>query len=161
MGVIRYEKEVSVSVAPSRMFKAFILDNHILFPKLLPQAFKSMVLEKGDGGVGSIKVVNFAEGNKHTYAKQRVDALDKENFTCKYTVFEEDNMLDILETMVYDVKFEAAENGGTICKSATEFHLTKDPESKVEEDLKKAAEEGLILYNIVEGYLLANPDLYA
>lgn len=38
MGVLRFDKDGSVAVAPSRMFKAFVIDSHNLFPKLLPVA---------------------------------------------------------------------------------------------------------------------------
>lgn len=57
MGVLRFDKDGSVAVAPSRMFKAFVIDSHNLFPKLLPQAFKSIVYEQGYGEVGSVEVV--------------------------------------------------------------------------------------------------------
>lgn len=101
------------------------------------------------------------KGNKHTYAKQRIDVLDKEKFYCKYTVFEEDNMLDILESIVYEIKFEASGDGGSNCKTATEFHIKGDGESKLEEELKGSVELGTALFKAVEAHLLANPDLYA
>ena len=61
MGVIRFEKEAPAAVAPSRMFKAFV-DSHNLLPKIAPQAFKSIDILQGDGGVGTIKLWNFADG---------------------------------------------------------------------------------------------------
>ncbi|KAJ4722082.1 major allergen Pru ar 1-like [Melia azedarach] len=161
MGLFRYEKEISVAVAPSRMFQAFVLDFHNLFPKLFPEIIKSIEIEHGDGGVGTIKVENFVEGSKHKYAKQRVDSIDKENLTCTFTVFEQDNMLDIMESIVYNIKFEPSGNGGSICKSCTEFHFTSDPGTQLAEELKNASEQELTFFKLVEAHLSANPDLYA
>lgn len=61
MGVIRFEKEAPAAVAPSRMFKAFV-DSHNLLPKIVPQAFKSIDILQGDGGVGTVKLLKFAGG---------------------------------------------------------------------------------------------------
>ena len=47
---------------PSRIFKALILDGDNLVPKLLPQIIKSIEIVEGDGGAGTIKQMNFAEG---------------------------------------------------------------------------------------------------
>ncbi|KAL9407698.1 hypothetical protein AB3S75_046271 [Citrus x aurantiifolia] len=159
MGVIRFEKEAPAAVAPSRMFKAFV-DSHNLLPKIAPQAFKSIDILQGDGGVGTIKLWNFADGGDFKHLKQRIDALDKDNLTCKYTVYEGEGAAAIFEKAVYDVKFEASGNGGSICKVAAECHIKGDQELK-EELMKDAEEKATALYNIVEAHLLANPDLYA
>lgn len=66
MGVMRFEKEVSAAVAPSRMFKAFFLEAHNFLPKLVPQAIKSVEILQGDGGAGSIKITNFADGMSYS-----------------------------------------------------------------------------------------------
>lgn len=64
MGVITVEQEISCSLPPSRLFKSFVLDPANLFPKILPNLFKSFKTIEGDGGVGSITLVTFsAEGN--------------------------------------------------------------------------------------------------
>ncbi|GAY35786.1 hypothetical protein CUMW_018520 [Citrus unshiu] len=160
MGVMRFEKEVSAAVAPSRMFKAFFLEAHNFLPKLVPQAIKSVEILQGDGGAGSIKITNFADGGNFKYAKHRIDEIDKDNFRCKYTVIEGDMLGTILESIIYDVKFEASGNGGSICKVASEFHTKGDQEIK-EEALKEAEEKAMGLHKIVEAHLLANPDLYA
>lgn len=62
MGVFTFTDELSSPVAPARIFKASIVDSHNLIPKLLPHAVKSIELLQGDGGAGSIKQINFAEG---------------------------------------------------------------------------------------------------
>ena len=62
MGVITYDMEITSSIPPARMFKAFVLDGDNLIPKILPQAIKSVELIEGDGGVGSVKLITFGEG---------------------------------------------------------------------------------------------------
>ena len=65
MGFASFTDEYTSAVAPSRIFKASILDSHNLIPKLLPQGIKSIEIIQGDGGAGSIKQVNFIDGNVH------------------------------------------------------------------------------------------------
>ena len=62
MGFASFTDEYTSSVAPSRLFRASIIDSHNLIPKLLPQVIKSIELVQGDGGAGSIKQVNFIDG---------------------------------------------------------------------------------------------------
>ncbi|EEF45602.1 Major pollen allergen Car b 1 isoform, putative [Ricinus communis] len=62
MGVFTYSDEYTSPVPPARLFKALILDSNNLIPKLMPQIVKSIEFVQGDGGVGSIKQINFQEG---------------------------------------------------------------------------------------------------
>lgn len=62
MGVTSFSDEHTSPVAPSRIFRASIVDSHNLIPKLLPQVIKSMDIIEGDGGAGSIKQITFTEG---------------------------------------------------------------------------------------------------
>lgn len=63
MVVTAYSDEHTSPVSASRIFKASILDSHNLIPKLMPQVIKSIEIVEGDGGAGSVKQINFAEGN--------------------------------------------------------------------------------------------------
>lgn len=63
MGVFTYTDEYISSIPPARLFKALIVDSHNLIPKLMPLAVKSIEITEGDGGAGSIRQINFAEGN--------------------------------------------------------------------------------------------------
>ena len=65
MGVVTYEHEITSSIPPAKMFKAFILDSDNLIPKILPQAIKCIEIIEGDGGPGSIKKITFGEGSLH------------------------------------------------------------------------------------------------
>lgn len=62
MGMISFLHEYESPIDPGRLFKALIIDSCNLCPKLLPQSIKSIDIIEGDGGVGSIKQVNFAQG---------------------------------------------------------------------------------------------------
>lgn len=62
MAAVTFAEEFSSSIPAPRMFKALILDGDNLIPKLMPQAIKNIELVQGDGGPGSIRQMNFAEG---------------------------------------------------------------------------------------------------
>lgn len=62
MGVTTYTHETTTPVAPTRLFKALVLDSDNLALKLMPQIVNNMEIVEGDGGVGSIKKMNFVEG---------------------------------------------------------------------------------------------------
>ena len=62
MGATTFTHDYSSLVAPSRMFKALIVDSRNLLPKLLPQFVKDVNVIQGDGEAGSIEQVNFNEG---------------------------------------------------------------------------------------------------
>uniref|UniRef100_A0A5B7A9U9 Putative major allergen Pru ar 1-like n=1 Tax=Davidia involucrata TaxID=16924 RepID=A0A5B7A9U9_DAVIN len=160
MGVTCFNQEFTTPVAPAKMFKALIVDSHNLIPKLVPQSIKSIEFIEGDGGAGSIKRTNFPEGGHFKYLKHKIDALDAEKLVCKYTLIEGDVLGDKLESIVYEVKFEASGNGGSICKMSSEYHTKGDVELK-EEDIKEGKDKAMGMYKVVEAYLLANPDLYA
>ncbi|KAF2313865.1 hypothetical protein GH714_018400 [Hevea brasiliensis] len=88
-GCLYFTQEYTSPVAPSRMFKALILDSNILIPKLLPQFIKSVDVIQGSEGTGTIEQVNFTEASDLKYVKNRIEELDKDNLVCKYTLIEE------------------------------------------------------------------------
>ncbi|KAF8401410.1 hypothetical protein HHK36_012349 [Tetracentron sinense] len=153
-------KEFSCPIAPSRMFKALILDSRNLIPKLVPQSIKSVDIIQGDGGAGSIEQVNFTEASHFKYVKHRIDALDEENSMCKYALIEGDALGDKLESIAYEVKFEASSEGGCICKMTSKYHTIGEVEIK-EEEIKAGKDQAMGIYKIVEAYLLENPAVYA
>ncbi|RVW64832.1 Major allergen Pru ar 1 [Vitis vinifera] len=156
MGVHTFTQEITTPIAPARMFKALIVDSHNLVPKLMP-SIKSIEFVEGDGGVGSIKQTNFPEGSHFKYLKHRIDAIDHDNYSCKYTLIEGDVLGDTLESISYEVKFEAS-GSGSVCKMTSHYH------SKIEfkdEDIKAGKDKAMGMYKVVEEYLLANPDAYA
>nr|GMD81716.1 major allergen Pru ar 1-like [Ipomoea batatas] len=133
MSVTTFTEEHTSPVAPSRIFKASIIDSHNLIPKLMPQAIKSIQILQGDGGAGSIKQVNFPEGSNFKSIKYQVDELNEEAFTYKYTLV-----------------------GATLCK-----YYTKGDFKLNEEEIKAGKEKVMGMYKAVEAFLLQNPEAYA
>ncbi|OWM88096.1 pathogenesis-related protein STH-21-like [Punica granatum] len=160
MAVTCFTQEFSTPVAPSRMFKALILNSHNLIPKIAPQGIKSIEFVEGDGAAGSIKQTNLADGGHLKWLKHRIDAVDAEKLACKYTLIESDVAFDKIESVVYEVKFEASSDGGCVCKMTSEYHVKEGVELK-EEDIKQGKDKAMGLYKVVEEYLLANPNVYA
>lgn len=58
-------------------------------------------------------------GSQFKNMKQRIDGVDKENYTCNYTIIEGDALMDVLESISYNIKIEPYENGGSICKNTS------------------------------------------
>ncbi|GFZ13935.1 hypothetical protein Acr_24g0001250 [Actinidia rufa] len=157
MGVITYDMEIPSSIPPAKMFKAFVLDGDTLIPKILPQAIKNVEILEGDGGAGTIKHITFGEGSAYKSVKQRVDAIDKENFTYSYTVIEGDVLMGTFESISYHIKIVASPDGGSICKNRSIYN-TKADAQVTEEEIKSGKEKASGMFKALEAYLLANPD---
>nr|GLL41117.1 major allergen Pru ar 1-like [Ipomoea trifida] len=160
MGVSTYTDEQTSPVSPSRIFKASIVDSHNLIPKLMPQAIKSIEILQGNGGTGSIKQINFPEGSSLKSIKYYIDELNEETLTYKYTLVEGDALLDQLEKITYEVKFEKTAEGGSISKVTSKYYTVGDFKMK-EEEIKAGKERVLAMYKAVEAYLIQNPQAYA
>ncbi|KAF8030814.1 hypothetical protein BT93_D0108 [Corymbia citriodora subsp. variegata] len=157
MGVFTFTNEYISPIPPARLFKALVLDSHNLIPKLMPQAVKSIDIIQGDGGAGTIKQINFVEGNQLSSIKNRMDELNEETFTYKYTIID---LEEKFESIVYEVKFEPTSEGGSKNKMTSTYYTMGDVELK-EEDTKVGKERALGMYKVAEAYLLQNPEAYA
>ncbi|XP_027166182.1 major allergen Pru ar 1-like [Coffea eugenioides] len=155
MDPITYSAEMTSSIPPARLFKAVILDHHLL-PKVVPQANKSVEILEGDGGAGTIK--KFPE-YPFKSAKHRVEALDKDNFIYSYSVIESDALKEGIEKFTNEIKFEASPDGGSICKTTSSIY-TKGDAKIPEGEIQGGRQRSLGLFKAVEAYLLANPDAY-
>ncbi|TKY72553.1 Pathogenesis-related protein STH-2 [Spatholobus suberectus] len=160
MGATTFTHDYSSPVAPSRMFKALITDSRTLLPKLLPQFIKEVKVIQGDGEAGSIEQVNFAEACPFKYLKHRIDEVDNDNLVCKYTMIEGDALGDKLESIAYEVKFDATSDGGCLCKMTSKYNVIGAYEVK-EEELKEGRESSVGICKVVEAFLLENPQVYA
>ncbi|KAG4210486.1 hypothetical protein ERO13_A02G052201v2 [Gossypium hirsutum] len=121
-----------------------------LIPKIVPQAFKCVEYIEGNGEPGSIKKVTFGEESQFNYMKQKVEALDKENFVYIYSVIEGDALMNKLEKITYETKLEDYPDGG-------------DPYARLllkEEGIKAGKEKALRIFKAIEVHLLANSDAY-
>ncbi|KAB2634541.1 major allergen Mal d 1-like [Pyrus ussuriensis x Pyrus communis] len=148
MGVFTYEFEFTSVIPPARLYNAFVLDADNLIPKIAPQAVKSTEILEGDGGVGTIKKINFGEGSTYNY----------DNFVYKYSVIEGDAITETIEKISYETKLVASGNGSVI-KSISHYHTKGDVEIK-EEHVKAGKEKASHLFKLIENYLLENQDSY-
>lgn len=148
MGVTAYTDECTFSNIPkSRLFKAFALDSHnLIVPKLIPEAIKSIKLSRGNGGAGTIKRINLAQGN--TYVKYNVDALNEDVCVYTYSLIEGDQLTDKLEKITYAVQFETLENGGTVSKVMSKYYTMGDYVLD-EEEVKVGKEERTGLWKLI------------
>ncbi|CAK9187508.1 unnamed protein product [Ilex paraguariensis] len=96
---------------------------------------------------------------EHKYVKHRIDALDKENYTCKYTLFEGDALMDKLESISYEEEFEKYGYGGCVCWVSCEYNTKENVEIK-QEDIELGKDRVVGMYEVVEAYLLAHPRAY-
>ncbi|XP_027164319.1 major allergen Pru ar 1-like, partial [Coffea eugenioides] len=115
---------------------------------------------EGDGGAGTIKLTTFGEGSQFTSVKHRVDKLDTESFTCKYSsTVEGDALMGVLESISYVIKIVESPEGGSVCQTSSTCY-TKGDIQMTEEQIKSGKEKALAMFKAVEAYLLANPDAY-
>ncbi|XP_010024736.2 major strawberry allergen Fra a 1.08 [Eucalyptus grandis] len=157
---VTFTEEFSSSVPAPRLFKALIIDGDNLMPKIMPQAIKSVELIHGDGGPGSIKQMNFADGSPLKFVKHRIDALDKEKMTYSYSMVEGGELGNKIESISYEIKMEASPDGG--CKGSNVSKYLPKPGIVInEEEIKAGKEKATAVFKAVEAYLLANPETYA
>ena len=161
MGIFTFTMaEITSPVAPARLFNAFCIDSHNMFPKVLSEFVKSVEFVKGDSTVaGCIKQFNFADGAPYKYVKDRVEEIDTNKFYIKYTSIEGDVLRDHLECAVYEHTYEPS-GAGTQYKMVGHYH-TKGDQVVTEDDIAKGKENIKKMFKIVEDYLVANPQVYA
>ncbi|KAK9265421.1 hypothetical protein L1049_003545 [Liquidambar formosana] len=160
MAVVTFADEFTSSISAPRLFNALFLQADALLPKLMPQVIKSIETIGCDGGAGSIRQINFAEGYQLKTLKQRIDAMDKEKMIYNYTLIEGDSLMDKIESISNETKFKTSADGGTICKNVSKYYPKAGIEIK-EEEIKAGKERAMGMFKAVEAYLLANPDAYA
>lgn len=94
------------------------------------------------------------------YVKHQLKELDCDNFLCKYSMIEGDPLGDKLESIDYEVKFEATSDGGCVCKMTSNYNTIGEI-AVSEEKIKEGKENAVAIYKVVESYLLQNPEVYA
>ncbi|KDP44348.1 hypothetical protein JCGZ_19215 [Jatropha curcas] len=158
MAALIREDEVVTAISPEKMFKVFVLEDSVIIPKIIP-VIKSIEIIEGNGGPGTIKKTTFVEGSEVKYVKNRIDAIDKDNFIYNYTTFEGALWNDTIEKVSYEIKLVSAPNGGSIVKSIGKYYAKGD--AKIDEEVIKAGEQQILaMFKVIETYLLANPDAY-
>eukprot|EP00258_Populus_trichocarpa_P020186 XP_006387208.2 major allergen Pru av 1 [Populus trichocarpa] len=119
-------------------------------PQALPQAIKSIAILEGDGGPGTIKQTYFGDGSLSF--KERTDAIDKENLSYAYTVFEGDALANTYEKIFNESKIEASPDRGSVCKTSTTYYTVGNMDAKADE-IKDGQEKQMGLFKAIETYL--------
>ncbi|KAJ8627930.1 hypothetical protein MRB53_021237 [Persea americana] len=124
--------EIPSPVAPSRLWKAIVKESHNLMPKLMPDIISSIVLLEGNGGVGTIRQSNFTSGG----------LIGKK-----------------VKSTSFELKFEDGADGGSVCKFKGEYETIEDC-LPTEDETKEMMGSMVGMFKAIEGYLIANPDVY-
>ncbi|KAJ6810497.1 pathogenesis-related protein 1-like [Iris pallida] len=156
-----WSQEIESPVAASRLFKAAYLDWHNLGPKVLPELLVGAALISGDGGVGSIRQLNFAPENPYAYGKEKLDFVDHEKFEATQSLVEGGYLGKKLEAVSINFKFQptGAADGGCVVRIVATAKVI--PGVEVGEETFVRARAGLTArFKAAEAYLLANPTAY-
>ncbi|KAL4563060.1 hypothetical protein LXL04_027091 [Taraxacum kok-saghyz] len=157
MAVVTTEFEITSSLSPSNIFKAFVIDFDTIAPKAEPETYKSINTIEGDGGVGTIKSITYSDGIPFTSSKHKIDAIDSNNFSISYTIFEGDVLMGIIESGTHHLKFLPSADGGSVYKHSMVFKckgdakLTDENVSLMKEGLKKT-------FKAIETYVISHPE---
>jgi hypothetical protein len=74
--------------------------------------------------------------------KQRIDSLDKERFVCMHTLIEGGALMEKLEYINYELKFEGYGRGGCICMMSSEYKAKEGIEIR-EEDIELGKDKAI------------------
>ncbi|CAI9097091.1 OLC1v1033412C2 [Oldenlandia corymbosa var. corymbosa] len=158
-----FEYEVTSTIPPERLIKALSFDKSYV-PKVFPQGVRSIDLLEGDGGVGSIFLITYAEGfHLLKNAKHRVDGIDKDNLTYTYTILEVElhsgPAEDDIQTVTDVIKIAPSADGAGSLVKATSTYNTAGATGVTEEQIR-GNERITFMIKSIGDYLLANPDAY-
>lgn len=148
-------------VDTKRLWNAMVKDAHNLYPKALHEFhISSVTVLRGDGGVGTVRQLNYTPANKDfSYVKERLDLIDEENMVHKYAVIEGGSMGKKLSALNFELKFVHKEEGGCLLTWICNYETL--PGSSVgearAEEIKKLDDA---MFKAIEQYLVFNPDLY-
>ncbi|KAI3968463.1 hypothetical protein MKX01_007773 [Papaver californicum] len=164
MAVNTFNEEFTCLIVPHRLFHALYIDSHSLMPKIMSE-IKNIDFISGDGGPGSIEQVNFIDGTSvyiliPTDTYKEPFGLHGQRKLCKYAGIECVAFGDQIDYVSHEVKFDATNDDGSICKIKTTFYLKGDV--VIDEELLKVGREGYMeKFHIFIAHLTENPHLYA
>jgi len=152
--------EAVCQVDAKRIWNAMVKDGNNLFPIVMPEIFASVTLLQGNGGVGTIKQLNFTPANKDfSFLKERVDEIDEEKMVYKYTTIEGGLLGKKLSSACFEVKLVPKKEGGCVATLICNYETL--PGTPIDEGKAKEIKERSIgLLKKIEQYLLSNPNLY-
>ncbi|KAA8527676.1 hypothetical protein F0562_035455 [Nyssa sinensis] len=142
-------------------YKYTLVEGDALKDKFEKISFEVQLEASSDGGtISKMKSKYYTKGGNFSYMKHYIDELNEKTYTYKYTLIEGDALMDKLEKISFEVKLEAAPNGGTISKMTSKYY-PKGDFVLTEDEIKAGKEKALGMYKVVEAYLQENPDAYA
>ncbi|KAG6530929.1 pathogenesis-related protein 1-like [Zingiber officinale] len=153
--------EVAFNVSAARLWKGAIEEPHILHPKLMPDLFSKA--ERIGEGVGAINVFYFspAANLPRSFNKNKIEVLDEATFTFKNSAVEGGGLLGVVvKSYIYESVFIPSGADSCVAKIKFEYETIGDKDLS-EEELKSNRVGSIGVLKAVEGYLLANPDVYA
>ncbi|KAG6535179.1 hypothetical protein ZIOFF_000141 [Zingiber officinale] len=156
-----YTVEVPFNVSAARLWKGAIEEPHILYPKLMPDFFSKA--ERIGEGVGAINVFYFAPAANlppGSLNKNKIEVLDEATFTFKNSSVEGGLLGVRVQSFTYESVFVPSGPDSCVAKIKFEYETIGDQDLS-EEEIKPNREGSVGVLKAVEGYLLANPDVYA
>eukprot|EP00253_Pinus_taeda_P028293 PITA_28293 len=152
-------EEVS-QVEARRLWNAMVKDNYNPFPQFFPEIVASVTLIQGDGGMGTIKQINFTPAHKDfSFVKECVDEISKEKIVLKYTNIEGGVLGKKLSAAKFEVKFVPRKEGG--CVSSWICNYETLPGAQLEESkAKEIKENSIAMLKKIEKYLPSSRSLY-
>ncbi|GLJ10637.1 hypothetical protein SUGI_0132220 [Cryptomeria japonica] len=151
--------QVESEVAAKRLWNALVKD-HSLIAREMPELCAGVTFLEGNGGVGSIKQINFTSGaTEFSYVKERVDVLDEENLIYSYTDLEGGELGKNLASAEFSVKMSPKAGGGSVVTQICNFD-TLPGVPREEAKLEAMKGQLIALFKKLEAYVIANPTLY-
>ncbi|XP_020570996.1 pathogenesis-related protein 1-like [Phalaenopsis equestris] len=148
------------SVEIDRLWKARIIDGHNLLPKLLPDFISHVKIIEGDGGIGTVRQLNFNKGkNEYDFVMEKIVALDSDCYRTKETVIKGGLIGSRMISYSLEHKFEKVSEHNTRVKLTVEYEsFDEKPLSVEEQNLLVVKLTGVM--KAIEGYLHTHPTAY-
>ncbi|KAI3931226.1 hypothetical protein MKX01_040143 [Papaver californicum] len=125
-GVVTITDEVSFLVNFARMFRAIFVDNHP----------KSCICSQQRDSMGNMKL--------------KMDEIDYENLTCKYTVSDCNAYGDMVDFLVSECKFVASANDESVINFQVTNNFYPKGDAKMdEEEIKAGMEKAREIFDFV------------
>ncbi|GLJ10573.1 hypothetical protein SUGI_0130940 [Cryptomeria japonica] len=138
MVVVSISHDIETPLEAKTLWNAFVKDGHNLLPKQAPELFASVTFLQGEGGVGSIKQINFTPANKDfSYGKEEVEEVEEEKLLYRFSHVEGGLIGKKVSSATYEYKYTPKAGGGGICSSVV---VNFDSLPGVPEDEEKVKE---------------------
>ncbi|OIW17688.1 hypothetical protein TanjilG_29038 [Lupinus angustifolius] len=158
MGILTIETESTSSVAPAKLYKAFITDFDNIIPKAI-EAIQSVEIIEGNGGPGTIKKLTSVVGGETKYMLHKVEAIDEANWEYNHSIVEGIELPENVEKISVETKLFAGSDGGSIAKVTAKFQTKGDVHPNVEEHAKAECKtKHDAFFKAIDTYLAANND---